>query len=81
VSKSYVRYDPGNGWTVTTGSLSTTFWREEAAATQVGLLQQEIERLRDAVAYLRGHIQTPTPDRPAWCWPSVWQEFERRVSQ
>ena len=33
----------------------------------------EIDRLRDAVAYLRGHIQTPTPDHPAWCWPSVWQ--------
>ena len=43
-------------------------------------LAAKLDSLRDAVAYLRGHVRTPTPDRPAWCWPSVWNEFERRVS-
>jgi hypothetical protein len=43
----------------------------------------ELDRLRDAVAYLRGHVRTPEKGEIAqhmgWCWLSVWQEFERRV--
>jgi hypothetical protein len=34
-------------WTVTTGPLTTVFCTEEAAATQIGILQQEILRLRN----------------------------------
>jgi NAD-dependent DNA ligase len=40
---------------------------------------EELERLRDAVAYLRENVKPPAPDHPAWCWPDVWTEFERRV--
>ena len=39
----------------------------------------EIDRLRGAVAYLRANVKPPAPDHPAWCWPDVWAEFERRV--
>ena len=51
-----------------------------AVAERLNEQAAEIERLRDAVAYLRGKVNTPIPTSPAWCWPSVWQEFERRVS-
>ena len=40
----------------------------------------ELERLRGAVKYLRENVTPPAPDHPAWCWPDVWTEFERRVS-
>ena len=40
----------------------------------------ELERLRDAVAYLRENVRPPIPTSPAWCWPEVWAEFQRRVS-
>jgi hypothetical protein len=44
------------------------------------LAAAELDRLRDAVAYLRANVKPPAPDHPAWCWPDVWKEFERRVS-
>jgi hypothetical protein len=42
--------------------------------------KDEADCLRDAVAYLRASVTPPAPDHPAWCWPDIWQEFERRVS-
>ena len=55
-------------------------WEQRRRPSLTKCEAAELDRLRDAVAYLRGHIQTPAPDHPAWCWPSVWTEFERRVS-
>ena len=43
-------------------------------------MKAENERLRGAVEYLRANVKPPAPDHPAWCWPDVWKEFERRVS-
>ena len=42
----------------------------------------EIERLRDAVAYLRGHVMQHAGGRQqfAYVWQSIWEEFERRVT-
>ena len=39
----------------------------------------EIERLRDAVAYLQPRMAVYQGQR--MCSPSTWQEFERRVSK
>jgi len=45
----------------------------------IAALKAENERLRGAVAYLRENVRPPAPEHPAWCWPDVWKEFERRV--
>jgi polyhydroxyalkanoate synthesis regulator phasin len=50
-------------------------WSEEGVVEA----KTELERLRGAVAYLRENVKPPAPDHPAWCWPDVWTEFERRV--
>jgi polyhydroxyalkanoate synthesis regulator phasin len=60
-------------------NLVATQDRQECCEEVKRQQREEVERLRDAVAYLRGHVQTPEPQQMAWCWLSVWQEFERRI--
>ena len=62
MSQSYIRPEQG-GWTVSTGELSTTFRDETAAAAQIGLLQQEIERLRAIVDNLPLGVPIGVNDR------------------
>jgi len=43
----------------------------------------EVKRLRDAVAFLRGHVQQNAGGGGqsfAYVWQSVWDEFERRLN-
>ena len=71
------QHDNGT-WTVTTGPLTTTFADDPAlAAVQIGMLQQEIYRYRNAVAYLRHRMGLDAGYR--CCNRAVWQEFERRI--
>ena len=48
----------------------------------VALRETEIERLRNAVAYLRDKaVGTHGDDPYVYIWQCVWDEFERRVSE
>jgi hypothetical protein len=43
----------------------------------------EIQRQRDVIAFLRGHIQQNAGGGGqsfAYVWQSVWEEFERRLN-
>jgi hypothetical protein len=45
-------------------------------------VREEIERLRDAVAYLRENaVQTHGSDPYVYVWQRAWQEFQRRVDE
>jgi len=62
-------YDP-NGNALTMGEIVTII-NDQA---------EERQRLRDAVEYLRGHVEAQKTKGWAWCWLSVWDEFVRRVT-
>ena len=70
MNTTHVTHGPRSGWTVTTGNISTAFRNEEAAAVQIGLLQQEIERLRAIVDRLPKTADgvPMVPGLRVWIW-------------
>ena len=53
-------------------------------AAEIKQLKEELERLQNAVAYLRQNITQNAGnehDPFAYVWQRVWEEFERRVSK
>jgi len=64
--------------TVTTGQLSTTFSTTMAAAAQIALLQQEVERLRDAVGCLTDRMSVKCQQPEAATCARLWEADHAR---